>query len=70
MTCSAVFERFEQHEGLHYRKQLEEYCMGVPPAALGVLGSTVVVMRILLYIWGVDDIFKVTIMVVVDLQGC
>lgn len=50
MTCSAVFEWFEQHGGLQYSKQSEEYCMGVPPAALGLLGSIVVVMHILLYI--------------------
>lgn len=50
MTCSAVFEWFEQHGGLQYSKQSEEYCMGVPPAALRLLGSIVVVMHILLYI--------------------
>lgn len=50
MTCSAVFEWFEQHGGLQYSKQSEEYCMGVPPGALGLLGSIVVVMHILLYI--------------------
>lgn len=46
--------------------------MGVPPhpAGLGALGSIVAEMHIPLYLWGAGDIFKVTIMVAVDLQGC
>lgn len=50
MACAAVFEWFEQHEGLQYSKQSREYNMGVPLAALGLLGCTVVVMHILLYL--------------------
>lgn len=50
MTCAAVFEWFQQHEGLQYSKQSREYIMGVPPIALGLLECTVVVMHILLYL--------------------
>lgn len=50
MTCAAVFDWSEQHEGLEYSKQLRKYIMGVPPAALRLLGCIVVVMHILLYL--------------------
>lgn len=50
MTCAEVFEWFARHKGLEYSKHLREYNMGVPPAALELLGSSVVVMHILLYL--------------------
>lgn len=44
MTCAAVLDWFEQHEGLEYSKQLKNYNMGVP------LGLTVVAMHIPRYL--------------------
>lgn len=34
MTCPALFEWFERHEGSRQGKQLQEYCMGAPPLPL------------------------------------
>lgn len=44
MTCAAVFEWFERHEGLEYSKQSRNYNLGVP------LGYTVVLPHIPLYL--------------------